>query len=76
MMLRRKLEEQADLQQAIELQSRRLLNLQLPDLKNNSIHHRSLSVGSPISLPVHQPSRMHHENVLPSDVSEGFSIED
>ncbi|PPE01016.1 hypothetical protein GOBAR_DD01979 [Gossypium barbadense] len=42
MMLRRKLEEQADLQQAIELQGRRLMNLQLLDLKNqhhSSFHH-------------------------------------
>ena len=31
MMLRRELEEQADLQQAIELQRRRVMNLQLPD---------------------------------------------
>lgn len=32
--LRRKLEEQAELQQAIELEGRRLMNLQLPDFKN------------------------------------------
>lgn len=53
LMLRRKLEEQAELQQAIEFQRRRLMNLQLPNLKNHSIHHhqRSLSVGSPITSP-------------------------
>ncbi|KAL0413659.1 UNVERIFIED_CONTAM: Zinc finger CCCH domain-containing protein 53 [Sesamum radiatum] len=39
---RRKLEEQADLQQAIELQNRRLMGLQLLDVKRNS-HHRTLS---------------------------------
>ncbi|KAL9455125.1 hypothetical protein AB3S75_010521 [Citrus x aurantiifolia] len=53
LMLRRKLEEQAELQQAIELQRRRLMNLQLPNLKNHSVHHhqRSQSMGSPITSP-------------------------
>lgn len=37
MMLRRKLEQEAELQQAIELQGRRLMNLQIVDLKNH--HH-------------------------------------
>ncbi|XP_076904826.1 zinc finger CCCH domain-containing protein 23-like [Bidens hawaiensis] len=48
MMIRRKLEEQ-ELQQAIELQDRRLMNLQLSDIKN---HHfqRSLSVSSPTQI--------------------------
>ncbi|WCJ36863.1 Zinc finger CCCH domain-containing protein 55 [Euphorbia peplus] len=52
-MLRRKLEQQAELQQAIELQGRRLINLQLPDLRGDFAHHhqRSLSAGSPISMP-------------------------
>ncbi|GMI70739.1 hypothetical protein like AT3G21100 [Hibiscus trionum] len=55
MMMRRVVEEQADLQHAIELQRRRLGNLQLPDFKNDGIHHhqRSLSVGSPVSLPAY-----------------------
>ncbi|KAG8483621.1 hypothetical protein CXB51_023463 [Gossypium anomalum] len=50
MMLRRELEEQADLQQAIELQRRRFMNLQLPDFKNDGIHHHhcSLSVGASV----------------------------
>ncbi|CAN1267739.1 Zinc finger CCCH domain-containing protein 22 [Linum perenne] len=53
MLLRKKIEEQADLQQAIELHGRRLMSLQLLDLKN---HHRqqlirSLSNGSPLSSP-------------------------
>ncbi|CAN0891847.1 Zinc finger CCCH domain-containing protein 22, partial [Linum grandiflorum] len=53
MLLRKKLEEQADLQQAIELHGRRLMSLQLLDLKN---HHRQqlihgLSNGSPLSSP-------------------------
>ena len=36
MLSRRKLEEQAELQQAIELQGRRLMNLQLLDFKNHN----------------------------------------
>lgn len=64
MLLRRKLEEQADLQQAIELHGRRLMNLQLLDLKNNYHHHHhhnhnqshhqfhhGLPNGSPIPSP-------------------------
>ncbi|CAI0450201.1 unnamed protein product [Linum tenue] len=56
MMLRRKLEEQAELQQAIELQGRRLVNLQLPDLRGDYVNHhqRSLSMGG-ISLSTHSP---------------------
>ncbi|KAF5725461.1 putative Zinc finger family protein / RNA recognition motif-containing protein [Tripterygium wilfordii] len=45
MLLRRKLEEH-DLQQAIELQGRRLMNLQLMDPKNHG-----LSISSPIPSP-------------------------
>ncbi|CAK7331112.1 unnamed protein product [Dovyalis caffra] len=59
-MLRRKLEEEADLQQAIELQGRRLLNLQLLDLKNHHQHRylHALSTGSPIPSPtiLHSPN--------------------
>ncbi|GAV65051.1 zf-CCCH domain-containing protein/RRM_6 domain-containing protein [Cephalotus follicularis] len=56
MLLRRKLEEQADLQQAIELQGRRLMNLQLLDLKNHHHHHHQYNhglstTGSPIPSP-------------------------
>ncbi|KAJ6750791.1 hypothetical protein OIU85_001338 [Salix viminalis] len=53
-MLRRKLKEEADIKQAIELQGRRLLNLQLLDLKNNNRQHRYLHgflTGPPISSP-------------------------
>ncbi|KAF8103903.1 hypothetical protein N665_0182s0011 [Sinapis alba] len=55
-MMRRKAAEQAELQQALEFQRRRILNLQLPDLDSESFHHhqRSLSIGS----PVHFPSRV------------------
>ncbi|KAF8009233.1 hypothetical protein BT93_J0275 [Corymbia citriodora subsp. variegata] len=53
MLLRRKLEEQADLHQAIELQGRRLVNLQLLDLKNRYRQYpHNLSTSSPISSPV------------------------
>ncbi|KAL2941997.1 Zinc finger CCCH domain-containing protein 53 [Bienertia sinuspersici] len=50
MLLRKKLEEQADLQQAIELQGRRLMSLQLLDLKNQQ-HQHNASIGSPIPSP-------------------------
>lgn len=73
MLLRRKLEEHADLQQAIELQGRRLMNLQLLDLKNHRYHphqyHHNLSVGSPSSIS--SPTLTHGPNnqtlVLPPD---------
>lgn len=78
MLLRRKL-EQVELQQAIELQGRRMMNLQLPDLNDRMHnHHRSLSVGS--SVPLHpQPDADINQNVtLPSDnshqeIAEGHS---
>ncbi|CAI0412496.1 unnamed protein product [Linum tenue] len=56
MMLRRKLEEQAELQQAIELQGRRFINLQLPDLRGDYVNHhqRSLSMGG-VSMSTHSP---------------------
>ncbi|XVE78934.1 hypothetical protein DITRI_Ditri14bG0018000 [Diplodiscus trichospermus] len=65
MTLRRELEEQADLQQAIELQRRRLMNFRLPDFKNDGIHHhqRSLSVGASVSLPSYS---LASHNVHPS----------
>lgn len=62
MLLRRKLEEQADFQQALELQGRRLMNLQLLDFKSHRYHpnqyHHNLSVGSPIPSPTltHNPN--------------------
>lgn len=54
MMLRRKLEQEAELQHAIELQSRRMMNLQLMDLKNeNHNYHylQRLAGGFPFSSP-------------------------
>ncbi|KAM5584647.1 zinc finger CCCH domain-containing protein 46-like [Rosa sericea] len=73
MLLRRKLEEQAELQQAIELQGRRLMNLQLPDFKNNRLpqhylphHFRSLSVGAPVPLSPQSHAQI-NQNVIPFD---------
>ncbi|KAK8661115.1 hypothetical protein V6N13_052015 [Hibiscus sabdariffa] len=66
MISRREFEEQANLQHAIELQRRRLVNLQLPDFKNDGIHrhHCSLSVGASVSLPAYSHDS---QNVHPSD---------
>lgn len=52
---RKKIEDQVDLQQAIELQHRRLLNLQLLDIKRNN-HHRTLSTGAVVSSPTYSPT--------------------
>ncbi|EPS64223.1 hypothetical protein M569_10558, partial [Genlisea aurea] len=53
MMLRRKLEQEAELQHVIELQGRRMMNLHLSDLKNQHIHQPFMlsSGGVPISSP-------------------------
>ncbi|KAM3686016.1 hypothetical protein ACB098_11G167600 [Castanea mollissima] len=64
MLFRRKLEEQADLQ-ALELQSRRLMGLQLLDIKKQH-HHRALSAGSPIPSPTQSPNPFNQNIVLPS----------
>ncbi|OVA03897.1 RNA recognition motif domain [Macleaya cordata] len=57
LLLRRKLEE-AELQQAIVLQSRRLMGLQLLDIKKHH-HHRNLSMGTvPIPSPTHSHTFM------------------
>ncbi|KAH9611520.1 hypothetical protein KSS87_008465 [Heliosperma pusillum] len=61
MLLRKKLEEQADFQHALELQERRLMNLQLLDLKNHQ-HHGSIGSSTP------PPN-------LSSQVSNGFSLD-
>ncbi|KAG2674793.1 hypothetical protein I3760_13G154500 [Carya illinoinensis] len=79
MILRRKLEEQTELQQAIELQGRRLINLQLPDLDERIHHHqRSLSVGSPVLLTAQHHANVNQSVILPSvgtkqDVAQGHS---
>lgn len=57
---RKKLEEQADLQHAIELQNRRLIDLQLLDVKR-SHHHRALSTGAAIPSPTcYSPSYLNN----------------
>ncbi|RAL45880.1 hypothetical protein DM860_006034 [Cuscuta australis] len=48
-MLRRKLEQDAELQQAIELQGRRLMNMQFVDQKNH--HHHNYPQFQPCSYP-------------------------
>lgn len=67
MMMRRKLEEQAEMQQVLEIQRRRMMNLRLPDFQSQCVphHQRSLSVGSPVALPGHMD--VHQNFVLPSD---------
>lgn len=79
MMLRRKLEQQAELQQAIELQGRRLINLQLPDLRGDYIHHhqRSMSAGASVTLPPHASANINRtltSDVKNQDVIEGWLI--
>ncbi|KAE8677213.1 Zinc finger CCCH domain-containing protein 55 [Hibiscus syriacus] len=70
MLLQRKMEEQADLQQAIELQGRRLMNLQMLDFKNQhqSPFHHGLSTGSPIPSPTVSRTPTNQARIFPSDV--------
>ncbi|KAB5520436.1 hypothetical protein DKX38_024755 [Salix brachista] len=72
MMLRMKLEEQAELQQAIELQERRLINLQLPDLRGDHVHRHehSLSVGATHHTSICQT------DILTSDDKDEITLED
>ncbi|KAA8549793.1 hypothetical protein F0562_001477 [Nyssa sinensis] len=70
MLLRRKLEEQAELQQAIELQGRRLMNLQLLDLKNHHHNHQfqpNLSQGVPIASPAASHPQINQTLMLQAD---------
>ncbi|KAL3814778.1 hypothetical protein ACJIZ3_016046 [Penstemon smallii] len=71
MLWRRKLEEQVDLQQAIELQNRRLMSLKLLDVKRNHHHHhhRALSTGSVISSPTYSPTFFNQNSVFTSNRS-------
>lgn len=55
--LLRKLEEQADLQQAIEMQGRRLMNLQLLDVKKRNL---SSPLPSPSPCPSPSPDQLNH----------------
>ncbi|KAK4419592.1 Zinc finger CCCH domain-containing protein 22 [Sesamum alatum] len=70
MMLRRKLEQEAELQHAIELQGRRMMNLQLMDLKNQHHNHHflpSLRAGVPISSPRQSQLSMNQNFIAASD---------
>lgn len=65
-MLRRKLEQEAELQQAIELQERRLMNLQLVDQKNHqNYHHFQPSSFPSIPVPsVSNPLSQNNQDVI------------
>lgn len=65
MLWRRKLEEQAEFQQALEFQSRRIMGLQLLDVKKN--HHRAMSVGSPIQSPTQSPANFFSSSEISLD---------
>lgn len=70
---RKKLEEQADLQHAIELQNRRIMDLQLLDVKRSHQHHRALSTGASIPSPTsYSPSYLNH-SVFASDTRSSSS---
>lgn len=66
---RKKLEEQADLEHAIEMQNRRLMELQLLDVKSK--HHRAFSSGAAIPFPsaAHSPNYFHQSIFVPSNRS-------
>ncbi|KAL6961522.1 hypothetical protein U1Q18_039292, partial [Sarracenia purpurea var. burkii] len=66
MLWRRKIEEQTDLQQAIELQGRRLMGLQLLDVKRQS-HHRTLSTDAAIRSPTRSPDFFSQTLIPPVD---------
>lgn len=69
--------EQADLQQAIEFQRRKFLNLQLPDMDSESFlhHQRSLSIGSPVNFPSRvSQSMLFRSEDTSEEVIEGCSI--
>lgn len=57
--------EQADLQQTLELQSQKLMNLQLLDGKNHH-HHRALYTRSPIPSPTQSANLFNQTLALPS----------
>lgn len=78
MVLRRKYKEQADLQQAIELQRRRFIHLQLPDFKRDYAHHHhsSLSDGSSLSLPAHlvNQNAFLPLDIIGQEITEGWHL--
>lgn len=64
MMFRRKMEQEAELQQAIEYEGRRLMNLQLPDMMNRNLNHQlhrhQLAV-VPVPVPVPFPAQAYSQ---------------
>ncbi|KAM1100598.1 hypothetical protein ACFX15_006803 [Malus domestica] len=81
MLLRRKIEEQANLHQAIEIQERRLMNLRLLGIKTNNLHHQNqyyngLPQGSPFPSPtLAHASKNQSLNFSPKDSNEEFTQE-
>lgn len=72
MMLRRKLEQEAELQHAIDLQGRRMMNMQLMDLKNQHHHNHflpNLSTSTPIGSPIQSQLQMNQNLILQSDAA-------
>ncbi|KAL4561696.1 hypothetical protein LXL04_033867 [Taraxacum kok-saghyz] len=68
------LEEQADLQHAIELQNRRIMDLQLLDVKRSHHHHRALSTGAVIPSPTsYSPSYLNNSLFFASDTRSSSS---
>ena len=65
MLQRKKLAEQADLQQAIELQNRRLMSLKLLDAKR-SYHHRAFSTGAVDISSTFLPNHCRRSSMLSS----------
>uniref|UniRef100_A0A7N0UFG8 RRM domain-containing protein n=1 Tax=Kalanchoe fedtschenkoi TaxID=63787 RepID=A0A7N0UFG8_KALFE len=78
LLMRRKLEEQAEFQQALEMQSRKLASLQLLDLKNLPRRHpfspsHNLSPAGAVSSPTHpllSPNHMRSMGVFNQDAFE------
>ncbi|KAK4764217.1 hypothetical protein SAY87_013655 [Trapa incisa] len=68
--LKRRLQEQAELLQALGLHERKLMNLQLSDLKNDCIYNQqplhSLSLGSSSPIPIIANHNLGHHRIFPS----------
>lgn len=73
LMFRRKMEQEAELQQAIEYQGRRLMNLQLPDMLNHQLHRHQLVVPVPVPFPAQTYSQINQGLAQSSD---GITQED
>ncbi|KAL3828214.1 hypothetical protein ACJIZ3_017016 [Penstemon smallii] len=69
MMLRKKMEHEVELQHAIELQGRRIMNLQLMDMKNQHRNHPHFLPSFLTGGPISSPRLMNQNTNLSSDVS-------